>query len=149
MTERKELIDLRNKLAVARNLSASAKQVVDDLLTTVRNEHAELFSKADIAKQYVEKYEEQLREAAVAYFATTEDKHPVVGVNINDTTVIEYDSEAALEWAKRNSNLRLLKLDDTAFKGLAKSKARPDDMPVTVREEPKAVLGRKLEVGNE
>jgi len=149
MTTREELIDLRNKLAVARELSASTKQAVDDLLAKVRADNVELFTELDLIKERVGEYEDQLRTAGIAYFATTKDKHPVTGVNINDATVIEYDNEKALEWAKKNTNLRLLKLDDTAFKGLAKSKAKPDDMPVTVYSEPKTVLGTKLEVSNE
>ncbi len=73
-----------------------------------------------------------VREAAIAEYARTQDKHPSPGVNVNETTLVTYDAGVALAWAI--DHRLALSLDVKAFE-----KIRPMDI-VTVTQVPKATI---------
>ena len=83
-----------------------------------------------------------LREATIATFLATGNKHPAPGVGIRMTRQVSYSEDVAIAWAIKHGHTDLLKLNYKPFEQAAKVLALDF---VTVAEVPEATIARDLE----
>jgi hypothetical protein len=117
--------ELKERLLVARQVAASAKEAKDAIAAKINLEvaafreklelgHVETFAAASVAATALEEADTALREELISRYNQTGqktfDKHLSVRVN----TLYEYDATDATEWAKKEATF-LLTVDTKAF----------------------------------
>lgn len=94
--------------------AAAAKEALRAVQEQQAKDNATLVEASKKAAEEAEAAKAELQSAAEEQYWLTSEKHPLPGVNVKVTTSLEYDEEAALEWARRNA-LALLRLDSMAI----------------------------------
>lgn len=134
-----DLMNQVRRLHEARERYADAKAVLDAAKYEWEQQHmAEI---EEIAKAAGERdaIEGRLRTMAVAAYKETGERKPAPGVEVKMFDTIDYNREAAFEWAKEHG--LALRLDDAAFRNIAKAQKLPC---VRYGTEPKATVATDL-----
>lgn len=140
--ETKQTISLLDQIKVVAEARSNAKAYNEEkkkIYEEVEEKHASLFADAFNANQIVGEAETLLRELTIKAYNETGSKQPALGVNIRETTKLNYDPKEALKWAMEHQIA--LSLDKKSFEGFAK--ATPLDF-VEVTTEAQATIATDL-----
>lgn len=129
-----ELNDLVVNLQMKRDMYKLMKESYEKAKEDWEIRNQALIESYTLAKQSLAEVEEKLRTYAESIY-DGENKKIGFGVRIQDSSIMDYKSEDAFAWAKAHN--MCLKLDDAAFKKIAK--AQKIDF-VTYDTKPKATL---------
>ena len=103
------------------------------------DENQPLLDTESSAKASCQEAEAFLRDLALDAYAETGDKAVAPGIGIRVLTLLDYDMQAALDWAMEHKIA--LQLDIPTFKKIAKTSSLPF---VTISEEPQATIATEL-----
>jgi len=140
---------LVQELAVLRKQLADAEIVIKEAQAALgaTEEHAALdraYKTAYVIKERIDTSEARLRDAAVAMYDDTEDKHPHQAVSIAVTKTPRYDREKVLAWCKENARIFVREsLDKKPFNKAARQGIIAPEL-VTIEEIPTVRISRDL-----
>jgi len=130
-------------VAEARSGTAKLKRQRDLLLENWNKNNQELLDDLTQAGASVAVEESKLRELTLRVYRETGSKSPAEGVGVREITTYSYDGAEAFKWAVEHK--MALKLDDTAFKAIAKAQIKTDPIPfVACLVEPQATIATDL-----
>lgn len=115
------------------------KKQRDELYEMWKELHQELLGDIELVAETVSNSEETLRELTIKAYEETGSKKPAEGVGIREVTSYIYDPQEAFGWALEHK--MALKLDDKAFKDIAKATPLPF---VTTETTPQATISTTL-----
>jgi hypothetical protein len=137
----KELAEARSKLAIIKKSRADLQADIDALIEEkFGSKTRSLDASIDAAKVEAERLDGQVRTLAVKSFEKDGNQKPHPAVGIGEYTVLEYDTDKALDYARKHIP-NAVKLDKTAFKKAAKVLGLEF---VEVSVEPRAKINRDL-----
>jgi hypothetical protein len=131
--------ELLGWLASARRSHTEAQAAVDAAAEAWKRDNAELLDTAYAALEFVRFLEQQVRDLTLRRYAETGSKKPAPCVGVRIMKRIDYDADAALDWAKAHQVA--LSLDRKVFEKVA-----PVACPelVTITEDPLATIAADL-----
>ncbi len=134
------IVELAKSLAQTRRDAAHAEALYKACYEAFLADNALIVNARDLWREYLAKAETALREAAVAAYNASGEKHLAPGVEVKVGSSMAYDPAAALAWAKAHTVA--LSLDKKAFESIA-----PSSCPelVQVSEKPTANIATDLD----
>lgn len=134
------------ELAYFRNEVATSTKIMNDILEKAKADPLYQFAQAKrISDQgFADRFEIEIRAAAVAQFREDQNKHPYPAVGIRENTLVLYDKDVAISWCMEHMP-GALTLDRARFEKHAKATA--DTLPlkfVNIIKEPSATIAEDL-----
>jgi hypothetical protein len=132
------------RLGRLREEQAHMKERLAVLQEEFNRDNDELIQTVKLTATTIDEVESSIRQDAVEQFKANGTKSFDCGVAIKMFTILNYEKDRALAWAKEH--LIALSLDKTAFEKIVKAdeKSKPDF--VEIIEEPRATIPTKIQV---
>lgn len=118
-------------LSLKRKQLEAVKETVECLRQQWENDNAELLSRYERLRDSVKDSEQVIRDAAITFAEQTNAQHPHEAVRVKRYTRVNYDLDAATEWARKYATYHLV-LDKKTFEDTKKAFPHliPDDIAI-------------------